>query len=85
MSQVETASTAYQRRVVQYLTSPLGKSTSDAIAGRLLALIPASIDMPEEPSIPELHSLRAYLDAWHVDVENDQDMSGVHAIPSLRF
>jgi hypothetical protein len=75
-------STAYRLRVAQYLASPLGASTSNEVACRLLALRPASIDMSEDPSVPELHSLRAFLDAWDAP-ENDQLTiydSGLHLV-----
>lgn len=77
-----TASSRYQARVVQYLLSPLGRDTPDSIASKLMALTPASIDMPDEPSLPYLHCVRAYLFAW--EAENDQyardQASGIHMV-----
>lgn len=74
-NQVRGSSTHYVQCVVGYLLSPLGQSTCDGTARRLLALDPRSIGMPAEPSSARLHAIRAFLDAAFAP-DNDQGMPG---------
>ncbi|MEY4508179.1 MAG: hypothetical protein RLZZ450_301 [Pseudomonadota bacterium] len=57
----------YRARVIGYLQSPLGVSTPDSVAAKLLALDPCSIGLPVEPSAARLHATRAYLEAWEIE------------------
>jgi len=57
----------YGARVASDLKSPLGASTPDTVAAKLLALDPCSIGMPAEPSAARLHATRAYFEAWELE------------------
>ena len=74
----------YLQCVTAYLTSPLGKATSDNTARYLMALDPLSIGMPAEPSVARIHAVRAFLDV-SFGVESDQlpaVTTGVFALPA---
>lgn len=79
MAAPQQGSTKYQQKVLQYLVSTLGKATPDATAKQLLGLVPASIGMPEEPTMAHLHATRAFLEVAFAP-DNDQlevDQSGL--------
>ena len=56
--------TVYRAAVARYLGSPAGRTTTDDVALRLLALEPYSLGMPDSPSLEQLHSTRVMLDEF---------------------